>query len=248
MARFNRRGALGLMGHCTGLVLAGSTSALRAQAPPRVFLPPTGPVQFTRVLVRDLADAAALTVTRQWQIRFVPMGRGFRVEGEQVGVEVAAPAGLERLTQIERERVEHTVFPLSLSTAGRILGGGSEASPEPVVEATRLALARMAQTGIKPPDITDARHFLAGLQASAVESLAKIPEDLFFPELSSWEIDQTLDLPGSENGAIVVRFMATLDAAGQCLSLGQREITTTFGDIARKTTERWTLEPLANSV
>lgn len=244
MARFDRRRALRLLGQAGGLALAGSASVLRAQTSPRVFLPPSGPVQFTRVLVRDLADAAALTVTRQWQVRFAPMGRGFRVEGAQTGVEVAAPAGLERLAQIERERVEDTVFPLSLSAEGRVLGGGGEASAKPVVEATRLALARMARVGVGMTDIADARHFLAGLQASAVESLAKIPEDLFFPELSSWETDQTLDLPSGETGLIAVRFMATLDAAGLCLSHAQREIITTVGEISRKTSERWTLDPL----
>ena len=104
MIRADRRGLLRLAGAALGasLLLPGGA---RGQAPAR-FAPPAEAMRYTRRLERALADGASLVVSRSFAVRFEREGEGFRVDGEQLAVVVEAPAQIESLARLERERIE----------------------------------------------------------------------------------------------------------------------------------------------
>ena len=70
------------------------------------FAPGTAPFRLIRRVERELRDGALLVVERAWSIRFVAQGQGYRLEGKQADVSVDAPAELDFLAAIERDRVE----------------------------------------------------------------------------------------------------------------------------------------------
>ena len=246
MGHWNRREAIGIAG-IGGLLLVAPVGLVRAQSTPAPFQPPEGPVRFTRMLERMLHDGRTLRITRQWEARFVPMGRGYRVEGQQIAVSVEAPSELERFADLERGRVEQALFPLALDNTGQIMGGG-HANPAAIVDkAAQLAIARLRESGISPNQLTDARRFMATLQTSTTEALAALPVDLFLPQQAEWEMARHLDLPDGSSGAVKVSFRSRLDQSGSCLAEAQREITTSIGPTSRRSSEMWRIEPLSDA-
>lgn len=246
MGHWNRRKAVGIAG-LGGLLMVAPAGLLRAQNAPAPFQPPLGPIRFSRMLERTLYDGQALKITRHWQARFLTMGRGYMVEGQQSGVSVEAPSGLEPFADLERSRVEQALFPLTLDSAGHIMGGG-KANPADLVErAAQLAMARIGMSGIDPSGLADARRFLSTLQTSAAEALAALPVDLFLPQQAEWETTRRVSLPDGSSGAIKVSFRSRLDQSGLCLAEAQREIITAIGQTSRKTSEMWQIEPLTSA-
>src|SRR5690606_13311421 len=139
-------------------VLAFGTAAVafplvagRAWAGPR-FVPPAGPMLYSRRLERGLGDGAKIVVVRDFMIRFVPEGRGYRIEGNQVGVVVEAPESLARFAQLERERVEASLFPLLLDGSGRIIFQAA-GPPTPQLDAALAeALSRLDRQRLDPAE------------------------------------------------------------------------------------------------
>src|SRR5690606_40612679 len=86
MNGFDRRSLLRLT--AGGIALAALPASRAAAA--AGFDPPLAPMLYTRQLERELPDGARFAVGRRLAIRFVREAEGFRVEGEQVGVEVDA--------------------------------------------------------------------------------------------------------------------------------------------------------------
>jgi hypothetical protein len=78
--------------------LASAPLRVAAQGPR--FAPPVGPMLYTRRLERGLADGAAFTVSRSFEIRFEPADGGYRVDGAQVDVAVEAPDALAAFVRI----------------------------------------------------------------------------------------------------------------------------------------------------
>ncbi len=230
-----------------GLLMVAPAGLLRAQSAPATFQPPLGPIRFSRMLERTLHDGQPLKITRHWQARFKPMGRGYMVEGQQSGVSVEAPSGLEPFADLERSRAEQALFPLTLDNAGQIMGGG-QANPAGLVEkAAQLAMARMGMSGVHPSGLADARRFLSTLQTSAAETLAALPVDLFLPQQAEWEEATHVDLPDGNSGEVRVSFRSQLDQSGYCLAEARREITTSISQTSRKTSEMWQIEPLSSA-
>lgn len=246
MGHGNRRKAIGIAG-LGGLLMVAPVGLLRAQNAQAPFQPPLGPIRFSRMLERTLHDGRPLKITRHWQARFLPLGRGYMVEGQQSGVSVEAPSGLEPFADLERSRVEQALFPLTLDSAGQIMGGGKTNPADLVERAAQLAMARIGMSGVHPSGLADARRFLSTLQTSATEALAALPVDLFLPQQGEWEEARNVDLPDGGNGTVRVSFRSRLDQSGHCLAEAQREIITTIGQTSRKTSEMWQIEPLSSA-
>lgn len=82
------------------------------------FIAPSGELVLSRSLIRELSDGKQIVVSRRYQIRFVPIATGYRVEGSLLSVSVEAPPILSSLADLERRRVDSGLFPVELGSDG----------------------------------------------------------------------------------------------------------------------------------
>ncbi len=203
------------------------------------FDPPDGPMLLSRRLVREMRGGARLVVTREWDVRFAPLGKGYRLDGTQRSVSVDAPAALEPLAEFERVRRGDGKFPILLNTNGGFLGGTSIEDNALLRQAIDKARSMMA-AGDKSRD-TERNAFLAALRQSAARFVSRWPDDLFFPARLSHVASRELAMPNGANGSIDIAFEAGLALAGNCMDHAKRTITTRVADTARTSIESWKL-------
>lgn len=237
-------------GRCA-LLLAAAALALPAslsltspaQAQATVFRPPAEPMLYTRTLRREMAGGASLTVKRSFSIRFVPVADGFRVEGEQVAVDVDAPAALTAFAQIERERRETRLFPLMLDASGRIGSGAEPGQAAQIDDAVRAASALLARRNLPSGERQPVDDFIRALHQSAAGLLTELPVDLFAPRETTRTDTREVALPGGGTGAVTVRFSAATDHATGLVRQAEREVISDLAGDRRRTLESWTLAP-----
>lgn len=206
------------------------------------FAPPAGPMRYIRRLARGLGDGAEIVVVRQFAIRFLPAADGFRIEGEQVGVEVEAPARLARFAQLERERVEAALFPLLLDGEGRIVAKRAGQPSAQLDAAVREALERLPR-GTGERDAL--RRLVEAVHQGAGRMLTELPPDLFAPSATPRAETREVALPGGGAGTVAVTFSALSEPATGLLREARREVLTTLSGETRRTLETWQLVPLA---
>jgi len=237
---FDRRSLLRLA--AGGIALAALPASRAAAA--AGFDPPLAPMLYTRQLERELPDGARFAVGRRFAIRFVREAEGFRVEGEQVGVEVDAPAALAEFARLERERRETGLFPLGLDFAGTIRGAGPAADTAKLDDAVREAAARIARGDYPPAERERQRAFVDAVHRSAGAILTELPRDLFAPVDCPRSYRRTVALPGGGIGAVRRTFDAVRDPATGLMREARREVITEIESDRRRTVESWTLGPL----
>lgn len=242
MIRAGRRVLLHLAGMAVTLPLIGILSV--AAQPTGRFAPPPGPMLYTRRLERELAGGASLTVSRSFAVRFVPEADGFRVDGEQVSVEVAAPEALDSLARLERERIETGLFPLLLDAAGAIRGVSHAAQGEQLDEAVRDVTERIERGEHTPAERDALRAFVEAVHRSAVELVTELPRDLFAPGAAPREERRAIALPGGETGQVRLTFSAERDPATGLMRTARRVVVTEVAGDLRRTVESWSLTPL----
>ena len=209
------------------------------------FSPPDEPMLFTRKLRRDLAPGAVIEVIRRFEIRFVRNEAGYRVEGRELGCDVAAPQSLAMLAQIERNRKEDGLFPMQLDSSGMIVTGPlGPAAPESMSLAVDEALARIGRSHLPAGDRANAREFVLGLQMLGSGLTSRLPARLFtgFAETSQEQRD--LPLPDGGFGQLRVTVSAVTGPRGNLFDHGEREVVTLVGESERRWVEQWTLTPL----
>ena len=219
------------------------TRSLAAGLPGAPFLPPAGPMRYTRRLVRTMAGGHALVVERSFRVRFERARAGFAVLGEQTEVAVDAPAKLAALADMERKRVEAGLFPLQLDAAGRIAGETQPtrlANLDEVISATRAVIEQRA---LSPGERAEAAQFLALVHSSAASFFSQLPADLFVPAETRRVEERAIDLPGSD-GLVRVEFVAETDPRTGLMHHARREIVTEIDGERRVTREDWSLTPL----
>lgn len=202
------------------------------------FIPPSGPLTMTRMLVRTLADGKQVVVTRRYLIRFTREGGGYRLDGEQVGAEVSAPPALAGLAEIERKRVEHGLFPARLDAQGMVLPGGAAQDPA----ASRAALTQGEQIIVAAPLPAPAkreRRALLGRVASAITPSAW-PVFLFNPGPQDRIEQRKLTLAGGTEGEIEVRISVQGLMACGLPQVVERTVITRLSGTSRVSRERWT--------
>lgn len=209
------------------------------------FDPPLAPMLYARRLERELPDGASFAVTRRFAIRFLRQADGFRVEGEQVGVEVDAPEALAEFARLERERRETGLFPLVLDFEGIIRGGDPAVDTARLDEAVREAEARIEQGDHPPAERERQRAFVEAVHRSAGAILTELPRDLFAPVDCPRSDRRTVALPGGGTGEVRQTFDAVREPATGLMREARREVTTAIGVDRRRTVESWTLDPLA---
>lgn len=103
MSGTDRRSVLRLAAAALLVPIASAATGALAGSVGR-FTPPAGPMLYTRRLERGLRDGASIVVSRRFSVEFRRQGDGYRVDGQQVGVDVSAPEALAEFARIERER------------------------------------------------------------------------------------------------------------------------------------------------
>ena len=222
--------------------VAGMTQATATVQPAHAaFAPPTTPMIMTRTLVRTLADGKQVIVTRRFAIRFTPEGDGYRLDGQQIGAEVVAPAALAGLAEIERKRVDRGLFPARLDARGMIRAG--EPVRDPGTHGAALAQGQqiIAAAAISPAAKRD-RSMVLGQVASSTSGSAW-PVFLFNPGSQERVERRKLALSGGGEGEVEVRIIVQgLMACGLPLAV-ERIVTTRLDGTSRVTREVWTFAP-----
>ncbi len=234
-----RREFLAALAAAPVLATAMRSQGASAQAP--LFAPPKTPMRLTRTLVRHLFDGKQIVVERSWRIRFVALGRGFRVEGEQVDVNVAAPAGLEALARMEQSRSDEAMFPLTLDTHGAIVGIAAGREDELVDRAIERARQRIAVSDETEADKRAGQRFLASLLQFSQSVLSHWPRSLFSPDREQAVIRRAIELPGEPPGEIEIRIDAARSGDTGLLLWLERQIETRAGGSSRLSEERFRL-------
>ena len=206
------------------------------------FLPPATPLLLTRTLYRSLNDGKMLIVTRTYAIRFTSSDNGYRLDGEQIGAEVQAPAGLAGLAEIERKRVETGLFPAMLDQSGMIRAGGAVA----------LDPAMRRQVAIRASGIIARADMAAPAKREGIDlvgQLAAVPNGTAWPSFlfnpGSRERVETRLVPmadGSE-GVVEVRVRADGIAPGGLPQRVERTFTTRLAGTEKVSREVWTIAP-----
>src|SRR5512147_423311 len=88
------------------LLPAMPSRAMASMRAARSIAPPPQPMLFARRLTRELSGGYSIVAERSFKVRFVALGDGFRIEGEQVSSSVDAPPNLAAYAKIEQERTE----------------------------------------------------------------------------------------------------------------------------------------------
>lgn len=225
------------------LAPALATRAEAGSASPARFAPASGPMIFTRRLERALAGGAALVVARSFAVGFSAGADGWTVRGEQVGVTVDAPRRIAQLAALERQRVETGIFPLTLDTAGLIVGGPDPKPGKELEEALAIVRRGLDRSPVAAGERPQLEAFVRAVHESSARVAALLPTDLFAPRDAPTHAERGIALPGGGAGTIEVTFTAVTDPATGVMRSARREIVTAIGDDRRLTREDWTLAP-----
>ena len=208
---------------------------------PRAFAPPARQMVYTRRLVRELAGGAQMSVERRFAVRFEHLpGGGFLVEGEQIGVEVAAPDKLARLAELERQRIEHGIFPVHLDARGWIVSGTLEEDVPAIQAAFDHVMQAVETLDISAQERAGVRDFIAAIHQAGGTIISSLPTDLFAPADGDRTDRREITLPMGE-GTIATHFTARRNLATGLMEHARREVITSLADEKRRTTEEFTL-------
>lgn len=241
----DRRTLLGAAATAIAMPLIAALPARLAAEAGRLFIPPSSPMLYRRRLIRELPGGASFDVERRFSIRIDPVGRGFQITGEQAGVEVSAPASLERFAQIERERREASLFPINLDGQGLIFGssaGRDEKLLDTVVEEARN---RLAQMEVSVGDRAEIETYLRAIHQTASGLVTELPADIFAPTQNARSVRRELALPGGGSGQIQSHFQASTDPETGLMREASREVVSELAGDSRRILESWHLTPIA---
>jgi len=199
------------------------------------IIPPTAPMIYRRMILRELPGGVAVKATRDFAVRFAAADNGFLLSGSQVRAEVQAPAALAAVARLEEQRVESGVFPLSLDRHGRIVDGRIRQPDAAVAQAMVALREHLVQSG------PEGRELSATLPADGHLLTATLPTDLFAPHDGVVEQREVIALPWGASGEVQTRFTATRDPATRLMRLAMREVLTTLDGQQRRTLEQWEL-------
>ena len=237
MAISNRRSVLQLIGGAAACAAIDLSSVARAAGPAIAI--PTRPFVLRRELERGLARNASLRVTREWRGHFRQESDGTTALGEQISCTVDAPAVLEPIAAIERERIAPGPFPARLDAEGRMMGH-REAPATGREAAVQAAITVLRQSGTSASDLQAAHADLGQLARASDAVISDTPPDLFFPLPGEASDRRELALPGGETGEVLVELSASAGPGG-LLERFERRIVTRIGEDVRLSRETWAL-------
>jgi hypothetical protein len=224
-----------------GALLPAFAGQALAQAEARPITPPAQPMVFRRRLWREMAGGNAVTAQRDFEIRFEPVGAGYRIEGRQIASSVEAPPSLETYARLERERREEGMFPVLLDGQGLIRATPEGQPSANIDQALELALAQVSAAFASTSERTEARNFILGLQQAAGTITSGMPVDLFVPPETLQRASRRLTLPDGASGELSTEYSGRISAETGLLEEARRVIVTDTGGSRRETVETWAL-------
>ncbi|WP_370033964.1 hypothetical protein [Qipengyuania mesophila] len=238
MTAYDRRMVLRAMGALAAACACGINPKAWASVP--TFVIPHRPFILRRELERGLAHGDSLLVIREWRGHFEHSERGTLVDGAQISCTVDAPAVLEPIAAIERERIAPGPFPAELDAEGRIVDDPAVTVGTSRTAAVRAALVVLERLGASSTEMIEAREYLGKLAEASGTIISEIPPDLFFPVVGEASERRDLALPGGVKGEVSVQLAARAGPGGLLESLDRR-ISTRIGEDARNSRETWHL-------
>ena len=238
---FDRRDMMRALGYL-GLSVTASPFLFGAPArAARLSVPVTGRYHLHRRLVRGLSDGKAIVVERHWDCEFTPEGSRLRVSGTQTSVTVDAPAKLEPLAAIERQREVAGLFPATIDEQGKFTQPVRGMSAEDLDASIQTALAMYRARGADGETIANAKQFLNSLSNASAAMISSIPPDLFFPAPGKHQVEREIELANGEKGAFLLTAIAEADGGTGLLKHSSREVITSAHGSERHSSESWRL-------
>jgi hypothetical protein len=204
------------------------------------FLAPSTPLTLTRELRRALADGKEVVSRRSYEIRFIPDGTGYRIEGVMIAAEVEAPPALAALAALERQRRDVGLFPLQISSDGMIIAqqGARDLAAEAQSRAMISgAIQHIALTGV---DRQVAVQTAVRLDAQAHAVGGNWPSDLFNPTPGERSQVRKIALPDGSEGTVTETISTSGEPSG-LLHRMERRVVTELDGTRRENREIWTL-------
>jgi hypothetical protein len=224
------------------LALASSASAESvAQAPPvAAFAAPAGPIVLTRELRRTIGRNKQIVTRRSYEIRFVPEGGGWRVDGTLISSEVEAPAELAELAALEKARKDVGLFPLTLDSQGLIVAQRAPTDAVATDKARIVANKAVEKIDMTSTDKTVAKQMIQTIATQSQASGGNWPVDLFRPPVEPVIDVRNIPLPGGNQGRVTVTMRARPASTGGLRQLDRRVLTEIDGT-SRLSEETWSM-------
>jgi len=239
MSELSRRsmlgGALTLTACCIGWPLSAQSYGKRR------FKLPQGAMILSRRIERPLSDGAMIVVTRSWEVLFAPSGQGITVEGHQLEADVEAPAKLAALAQLEKDRRTDDMFPILLSSDGKVLRAGTPDNRADLQKAADLAAEIIERSSRTTQEKKALISYLPALQAAGGTLMDALPPGLFFPAAGEQREIRKLNLPDGLVGEIELLSTAQNAPGEQWLGRIERRIVTRVGGTSQESRELWTM-------
>ena len=229
-----------LLGSAMALTPLPAISAPAAASDASAFTPPEGPLILTRELRRALGRSNQIVTRRSYEIRFVPDGPGWRVEGKLVGSEVDAPAELAALAALEKARKDEGLFPLKLDAQGRIVEQRAPSDAAAAAKARNLASDTVEKIDMASADKAVAKQMIQRIAAQSQGAPGSWPADLFRPAEKARVDVRELPLPDGKQGRVTVTMQASPNDSGQLRKL-DRHILTEIDGTSRLSVESWSM-------
>ncbi len=228
------------------LAHAPATAAAAAQGPvdfslSEGFVPPLTPMVLTRMLRKPLGDGNEVIARRSYEVRFVPDGDGFRIDGTLIDVTVDAPAELAAFAALERARPDDSLFPMRVDRNGQFTSSAKAVANAHVREGADLGHAAITRAGLSPGDAAQAHAFVDVVRQRPART--EWPRDLFRPAEGHQIQRSEVPLADGMTGSVMVETEARASHHGGLLSSFARTVTTDLGGDLRQTFETWTLTP-----
>ena len=244
MPESDRRGVIRAGAAGAIAMLSGFAAPVALAAEPKLVRVPKTPMCLSRTVTRELIDHANLIVQRSWEIDFTQRGSGWVISGEQLAVSVDAPAALEPLAKLERERVADEAFPILIDSYGLIDRSITADSHVDISRVSNAAIEVVKNRGGGAVEKAELRRFLAQLQQAASSLMTHFPQDLFFPLTPSTTESRTMDLPGGMHGEVTMTYESHSEEDNGLLIDSKREISTRIAGDVMHSVESWSLLPM----
>ncbi|MCB2076932.1 MAG: hypothetical protein KDE55_04435 [Novosphingobium sp.] len=239
-----RPGALTKVHRVAGAALAlgfaaVSIPAAATQQGESGFVAPEAPMLLTRELRRPLPDGKEVVTRRTYEVRFVRVDAGYRIDGKLIDVSVEAPAVLAAIARMEKDRPDEGLFPMHVDESGMLISTGTPEATEAIGRAIAIVSSQLGRMRLATFDRSQAKAFAS--QFDQRQGLTPWPVDLFRPGAGQRQDIRQIPLPNGARGHVTVDIDAGVTPGSGLLQWLDRTVTTDLEGNARQTFERFSL-------
>lgn len=219
---------------------AGAENTVTRTPPATAFSAPAGSLTLTREMRRTIGRSKQIVTRRSYEIRFIPEGEGWRVDGTLISSEVEAPAELAELAALEKARKDDGLFPLTLDSQGLIVAQRAPADAAATDKARAVANQAVEKINMTSSDKTVAKQMIQRIATQSQASSGSWPVDLFRPPVEPVIDVRSIALPDGNQGRVTVTMLARPNSTGGLQQLDRR-VLTEIGGTSRLSEETWSM-------